>query len=152
MCYAETHRYVLVESILPSPFTMIPSSLEITVTTHHSSPTTCRVRKNFTVHDPFLDTICRIGYCCSKYFKFVRLTRVDACTTYWILAFIFCAEMYIIDINNYRKRRNFRWGLIFVGKQHPRKLNPRKTYTHKEFIDSNYGGLLSATKIYLLEI
>ena len=27
-------------------------------------------------------------------------------------------------VSKYRKRRNFRWGLTFVGKQHPRKLNP----------------------------
>ena len=26
----------------------------------------------------------------------------------------------------YRKRKNFRWELIFVGKQHPQKLNPLK--------------------------
>ena len=27
---------------------------------------------------------------------------------------------------DYHKHRNFRWGLMFVGKQHPRKLKPRK--------------------------
>ena len=34
----------------------------------------------------------------------------------------------------YRKRRNFRWGLIFVGKHpHARKLNPRKFVHAKNY-------------------
>ena len=50
-----------------------------------------------------------------------------------------------VVLATYRKRRNFRWGLIFVSKQHPQKLNPRRGS------NSNYGGRLSPTKIYPLE-
>ena len=43
---------------------------------------------------------------------------------------------WVIGVIIYRKRRNFRWGLhvIFMGKQHPQKLNPQKfahTYPQK---------------------
>ena len=50
----------------------------------------------------------------------------------------------------YRKNRNFRWGLIIVGKQHPWKLNPRNVYTRK-ISDGNYDGLLSPRKFIPLE-
>ena len=32
----------------------------------------------------------------------------------------------LIDLHNYRRRRNFRGSLIFVGEHYPRKLDPRK--------------------------
>ena len=51
----------------------------------------------------------------------------------------------------YRKCRNFRQRLIFVGRQHPRKLNPWKFVHMKNFSHSNYDGLLSPTKIYSLK-
>ena len=86
------------ELIYPPLFTMIPFSLETTATTHHSGPSTCRVRKNLTVHDPFLDAICRIGYCCSKYFKFVRLTRVHAHPIEYLLSFIVLKYIFFILI------------------------------------------------------
>ena len=42
---------------------------------------------------------------------------------------------------NYRKRRNFRWGLIFMG-----KLPHENLYTQR-ISNNNYGGLLLLTKI-----
>ena len=42
------------------------------------------------------------------------------------LKLLIICKLVLVLFSVYRKRRNFRGGLIFVGKQHPRRLNPRK--------------------------
>ena len=50
----------------------------------------------------------------------------------------------------YRKRRNSRWGLIFVGSNTHENETHENLYTRR-ISNSNYGGLRSPTKINPLE-
>ena len=79
--------------------------------------------------------ITRLTYTCTQHVHWLNLSwHIHMASNDWL----------------YHKRRNFRWGLIFIGRWHPWKLNPRNLYTQR-ISNSNYSGLLSPTKINLLE-